>query len=93
MPGLVEAAPETGATEPSNPFLQFVDPMRYREMVDIVNKRAPPGRRINPLSRGGTEPADQRVQSDRSHPSPAARDAEWPCRFNRRLTCRPDPGH
>jgi len=46
----IEAALNTEAADVSNPFLQFVDPRRYRELVDLVKKRAEPGRLICPLT-------------------------------------------
>jgi hypothetical protein len=38
------------ATDLSNPFLQFVHPMLYRELVDLALKRAKTGRLIRPLA-------------------------------------------
>jgi len=51
----VETALNTEAADVSNPFLQFVDPRRYRELVDLVSKRAEPGRLVCPLSHRGPQ--------------------------------------
>ncbi len=56
MPKSVESAPSTEAAELSNPFLQFVDPRRYRELVELANKRTEPGRLVCPLTRTGPSP-------------------------------------
>ena len=50
MPGSIETAPNTQTEEAANPFLQFVDPGRYRELVEFANKHTEPGRLICPLS-------------------------------------------
>jgi len=49
----IETALNTEAADVSNPFLQFVDPTRYRELVNLANKRAQPGRLVCPLSHPG----------------------------------------
>lgn len=51
----IVTALNTEAADLSNPFLQFVDPRRYRELVDLANKRAGPGRRVCPLSHPGPQ--------------------------------------
>jgi hypothetical protein len=45
-------------SEPSNPFLQFVDPAQYRQLVDRALGNAEPGRLITPLSRVRQRKAD-----------------------------------
>jgi len=56
MSNVPSPAPDsrTGAElpEPSNPFLQFVDPQRYRNLCEIAHQRTAAGRFISPLSRG-----------------------------------------
>jgi len=42
----------------SNPFLQFVDPAQYRQLVDRALGNAEPGRLITPLSRVRQRKAD-----------------------------------
>ena len=41
----------TDASEPANPFLQFVDPSTYRQMVARALSSTEAGRLITPLSR------------------------------------------
>lgn len=58
----IETAPitetaETATAELWNPFLQFVDPRRYYELVELANKRADRGRLICPLSHPGPGPS------------------------------------
>ena len=52
----IETAPDTETEEPANPFLQFVDPRRYRELVELANKHTEPGRLICPLSHAAPGP-------------------------------------
>jgi hypothetical protein len=52
----IETAPNPETAEPANPFLQFVDPRRYRELVEFANKHTEPGRLICPLSHPGPRP-------------------------------------
>jgi hypothetical protein len=41
----------TDPSEPANPFLQFVDPLTYRQMVARALSSTEAGRLITPLSR------------------------------------------
>lgn len=56
MPTSIETAPSAETEEPANPFLQFVDPRRYRERVELANKHSEPGRLICPLSHPAPRP-------------------------------------
>ena len=47
----VETVPAAEPVDLSNPFLQFVDPKRYRELVELAHQRTATGRLISPLSR------------------------------------------
>jgi hypothetical protein len=44
-------ATDPGPTHPSDPFLQFVDPPMYRQLVERVLSSSGAGRLISPLSR------------------------------------------
>jgi hypothetical protein len=48
-PATSEAA--TASLEESNPFLQFVDPPKYRELIEQARSSTEGGRLITPLSR------------------------------------------
>jgi hypothetical protein len=56
---------QTETTELWNPFLQFVDPRRYHELVELANKRAVPSRYVCPLS----HPDPTRTLSERASAS------------------------
>ena len=44
-------AESTESAHPSNPFLQFVDPAAYRQLVERALVTREPGRLVTPLSR------------------------------------------
>ncbi len=49
-----QPATDTGPSESapgSNPFLQFVDPAAYRQLVERAVRSQEPGRLVTPLSR------------------------------------------
>jgi hypothetical protein len=43
--------PPSQSPQVSNPFLQFVDPAAYRQLVERAAGRTEPGRLVTPLSR------------------------------------------
>jgi hypothetical protein len=52
-----DSEPSDRSDQP-NPFLQFVDPAGYRQMVERALGKAEPGRLITPLSRVRQRKAD-----------------------------------
>jgi hypothetical protein len=72
MSTALETTTDVEMAEPANPFLQFVDPRRYRELVELANKHTEPARLVSPLSQAPLKP----IRSDADRPERKSRPSD-----------------